>query len=349
MNRRFRFIFAALLAGVATVLTACSSSGSGGGGGAGSSAPAAGSSAPSGGGIDKAHVVVAWNSTPDEAYLPLLMAIDEMKSKGYSIEAKTLSGSDISFQSLATNRIQFTADSLPPGALSVSQGAPIKLVGARNANLVVWVADKQYQDCSKLSGKPVGIYSQTGGYTVLMKLYFAKHCPGVKPNYVTIPDSPVRAQAVATGRLAGTALGLPDALALQKKYPDKDFYVLPLKEDLPGVGDEYVYTNEQTISSHKAIVEALLTAQLNAIRDIYTDPSSLADLVKKYLPSAADSSVAEQFVQQHIWYANGGLSGPGLVNTLKAFDLPGAPDKLQDTGPLDEVLTKIGKSDATQY
>lgn len=340
MNRRATTALIATLATVSVALASCSSSKSGGGSGGGSG---------SAGGVDKSHVVVAWNSTPDESYLPLLMAIDDMKKQGFSIEAKTLSGSDISFQSLATNAIQFTADSLPPGALSVSQGAPIRIVDTRNANLVVWVADAAYEDCSTLGGKPVGIYSDTGGYTVLMKLYFDKHCPGVKPKYVTIPDSPVRAQAVATGRLAGTALGLPDAVALQKKYPDKHFYVLPLKEDLPGVGDEYVYTNQQTISAHPAIVQALLSAQLKAIRNIYQSSGTLDALVKQYLPSASDSSVAKQFVEQKIWYANGGLTGPGLANTLKAFDLPGDPSKLQDPAPLQAVMSKIGPSPATKF
>jgi ABC-type nitrate/sulfonate/bicarbonate transport system substrate-binding protein len=341
MGWRTRAQVKAALAGVgAFVLAACAS-------GSGSSSGEADGSAA--GSVDKSHVVVAWNSTPDEAYLPLLMAIGEMGKQGYSIEQKTLSGSDITFQSLGTNQIQFTADSLPPGALSVKQGAPIRVVGTRNANLVVWVADKDYSDCSKLNGKPVGIYSQTGGYTVLMNLYFAKHCPGIKPQYVTIPDSPVRAQAVATGHIFGTALGLPDALALQKKYPDKNFYTVPLQQDLPGVGDEYVYTNQQTLQGHPKIVQALLAAQLQAIRTIYQSPSGLDALVKQYLPAVTDASVAKQFVDQHIWYANGGLAGPGLANTLKAFDLPGSPEQLQDAGPLDKAVAETGKSSATQY
>lgn len=300
------------------------------------------------GGVDKTHVTIAWNSTPDESYLPLLAAIDTMKGKGFDIEAKTLSGSDVSFQSLAANQIQFTADSLPPGALSVDKGATVKIIGTRNANLVVWVARKAYQDCSKLDGKPVGIYSETGGYTVLMKLYFQANCPGVKPTYVTIPDSPLRAQAVATDRLAGTALSLPDAVVLQKQYGDQ-LFVAPLRKALPGVGDEYVYTNAQVLKDHPTIAQALLEAQLQTIRDVYADPSKVDALVKKYLPAAKDSSVAHQFITEHIWYASGGLGGPGLPNTLKAFDLPGSPDKLQDKGPLTSVLDRLGKSTATDY
>jgi ABC-type nitrate/sulfonate/bicarbonate transport system substrate-binding protein len=339
MNSRWSIrVSAAVLVGSMALLSACSDT-----------PPSEAGGGSTSGDVDTTPVVVAWNSTPDEAYLPLLMAVDDMKDQGYAIEARTLSGSDISFQSLATNDIQFTADSLPPGALSVSQGAPISIIGARNANLVVWVADKAYEDCSKLDGQPVGIYSETGGYTVLMRLYFQNKCPDVEPNYVTIPDSPVRAQAVATGQLAGTALGLPDALALQEQYPDKDFFVLPLSEELPGVGDEYVYTNQQTISEHQSIVEALLTAQLEAIREIYASPDTLDSLVEKYLPDAPDASVAHQFVDQHIWYANGGLDGPGLANTLESFDLPGDPSGLQDTTPMDAVLKSIGTSSETDY
>lgn len=337
--RRLRPAAAAAAALLLATVAACgdSSSDSGGGGAAGS-------------GIDTAPVVIAWNSTPDESYLPLLVAVDSMKKQGYRIEAKQLSGSDVSFQGLATNQIQFTADSLPPGALSGSKGAPVKAVGTRNANLVVWVARPQYADCAALSGKPVGIYSETGGYTVLMKLYFQKHCPDVKPQYIAIPDSPLRAQAVASGRIEGTALGLPDAVALQAKYAGQKLAVVPLREELPGVGDEYVYTNEQTLAQRRGIVTALLQAQLKAIRDIYANPASLDALVKQHLPNATDATVAKQFVETKIWYANGGLSGPGLPNTLKAFSLPGSPDDLQDQGPLKDALAALGgNSPATEY
>lgn len=299
--------------------------------------------------VDQTHVVIAWNSTPDVSYLPLLMAIDAMNEQGYDIEAQVMSGSDVSFQSLAANQIQFTADSLPPAALSVEQGAPIKAIGTRNANLVVWVADKEFSDCADLDGQDVGIYSETGGYTVLMRMYFDKECPGVQPQYVTIPDSPLRAQAVAEGQLKGTAIGLPDAVSLQEEYGDEGLFVVPLREQLPGVGDEYVYTNDQTLEEHPEIVQALLVAQLEAIRSIYDDPDSLEELVPKYIPDADDASVAKQFVEDQIWYANGGLDGPGLANTLEAFELPGDPDALQDKGPLAAVIAEIGKSSITEY
>ena len=305
--------------------------------------------APSTATIDKTPITVAWNGTPSQEYLPLLMALDDMKSEGYQVAETVLNGSDLTFQALSSNQIQFTADSLPPGALSVDKGAPIKIIGARNADLTAWVTLPEYQDCSKLAGKPVGIYSQTGGWTILMELYFQAKCPGVKPTYVTIPDSALRAQALAGGRIDGTALGLDDALTLDKQYPGK-FFIVYFGQDMPGIGDEYVYTNTQTISDHPSIVEALLADQLKAIRSLYADPSQVVALDTKYLPDINDPAVVgKRFLDNQLYYANGGLANPGLEATLKAFSLPGNRASLVDDGPMKNVLNAIGQSSATKY
>jgi ABC-type nitrate/sulfonate/bicarbonate transport system substrate-binding protein len=315
---------------------------------ANSSPTSSGSAAPAT--VDNAKTVFVFNSTPQEQDLPELMAIDAMKTQGYDISTKQLDGSVLPFQALASNQGQLTGASLPEGALAVQAGSDVKIVVARNQNQVVWVADNKYKDCSKLNGQKVGIYSETGGYTILMKLYFAKACPDVKPTYVTIPDSPVRAQAVATGKIAGTALGLPDAIALQQANPDGSFFVLPLSTEIPGVGDEYVYANGATLKDHPGIVQAFVTEQLKAIRQLYgDDDAALSDLVKKYLPDTKNTDVLKSMVTSKLWYANGGLEGPGLDATLKGFDLTQTPDQLQDKTAVEAALKDIGKSDLTQF
>jgi ABC-type nitrate/sulfonate/bicarbonate transport system substrate-binding protein len=297
--------------------------------------------------LDTAAVQVSWNSTPDLSYLPLLMAIDEMKTAGYNITSSQLTSSDLVFQSLAGNQVQFTADTLAIGALAASKGAPVKVIGTRNADLVTWVTLKENTDCTKLDGKPVGIYSQTSGYTLLMKLYFQAHCPNIQPVYVTIPDSPLRAKAIVSGQILGSALGLPDALTVDKANPGK-LAITYFGEDMPGLADDYVFTNADTIANHRSIVEALLTAQLKAIRSLYADPSQIPGLVSKYLKDAGDiSDVADQFIQRKLWYANGGLAGDGLQKTLDAFQISTTRDKVVDDGPMNDVLKPPGSSTAT--
>ena len=299
--------------------------------------------------IDATETVLVWNSTPDETNLPLLMALEAMGEEGYKISTQQLEGSNLPFQALAGDQAQFTAGSLPEGALSVQAGAPIRIISTRNANQVVWVAGNQFQNCADLGGQPVGIFSETGGYTVLMKLYFDKACPGVEPRYVTIPDSPLRAEAVANGELAGTTLGTADAVALADAHPNGEFFQLPLSDEIPGVGDEYVYANQQVLAEHPAIAQALVQHQLEAIRLLYTEPGQIKDIVARLLPDAAGPEVAEAMAKSKLWYANGGLAGPGMADTLAAFKLPGTPEDLVDMAPMDAALAEIGQSDQTEY
>jgi len=315
--------------------------------GDGASGPSSGAaSAP----VDTTKTVYLFTSTPQEQDLPELMAIDAMNAQGYDMSDKQLNGDVLPFQALESNQGQILGASLPSAALAVEAGSTIKIISARNQNQVVWVAGDKYKDCSKLDGQKVGIFSDTGGYTILMKLYFAKACPDVKPTYVTIPDSPVRAQAVATNKIGGTALGLSDAIALQQSNPDGTFFVLPLNEEIPGVGDEYIYANSQTLKDHPTIAAAFVAEQLKAIRQIYgDDDTALQALVTKYLPGVKNTDVLKSMVQSKVWYANGGLSGPGLDATLKGFSLTPAPDQLQDLTALDAALQNVGKSQLTQY
>ena len=104
------------------------------------------------------------------------------------------------------------------------------------------------------------------------------------------------------------------------------------------------------LKDHPTIAQAFVTEQLKAIRQLYgDDDTALGDLVKKYLPDVKNIDVLKSMVQSKLWYANGGLSGPGLQATLQGFSLTQTPDQLQDTTSLDAALQAVGKSDLTQY
>jgi hypothetical protein len=269
-----------------------------------------GTTTPVGAKIDTAKTVYVMNSTPDETNLPVLMAIDAMKAAGYDLSIKQLEGSNLPFQALSGNQAQLTGASLPEGALSVKAGAPVRIISTRNA----------------------------------------KACPDVKPRYVTIPDSPLRAQAVAENKLAGTTLGLSDAVALQDANPNGEFFLLPLSGEIPGVGDEYVYANQQTLKDHPTIVARFVEEQLKATRQLYSEtPDKLAGIVSKLLPDAKGPKVAQAMVDAKLWYANGGLAGPGMQDTLAGFELPGTPSDLTDLTAMTTALKSAGKSDATPY
>lgn len=355
--RRHALVAVGATAVALVVTVACSSSGgaNNGGGGGGPAATTGGGGGPAattggGGGapsIDTSSFKIAWNSPPDAAALPALMAISDLKKQGYNISVQTLNGADATFQALSTNQIQLTENNPTDGAFAVDKGAPVKVFIEMSGDEVAWVAAPGFEDCAKLSGKPVGIFAQVSGYTSLMKLYFSKHCADVKPNYVVIPDSGLRAQALGAGRIDGSALAITDAYNMQAKNPDKKFLISPINPEFPGIAANYLYTNDTTLKDHPSILTALSEAEIKAVRQIYANPGDFATLLKDNgLGQYAKS--AKTFIKDKIWSANGGDLLGGLKATYPVEDLPGDPAKMVDDTILKAALAKIGRSSATK-
>jgi hypothetical protein len=332
-----RFVAATVICGV--VFSACTSAATP----APTSAPATATATATP--VDTTAVTVGWNSPPDIGYLPLLMAIDSMNAKGYKVATVTLAG-DLTSQGLIQNSVQIAnIGGLPVGAAAIAKGAPIKVIATRVANEAVWVSLTEYSNCATLTGKPVGLFAEVSSFTSQMNAYFDLNCKGVKPNYLTIPDSALRAQSMAAGGIVATVLGLADAVALDTKSPGK-YKLVPMGTALGGVSDGILWSNDATLASHPSIITALITEQLLAIRSFYKDPSQVTAMAAKFNVS---SPIANQYVEKKLWYANGGLGSTGIEQTLALFNLPGTRQTIVNAGPMNEALKAIGKSDATQY
>lgn len=327
---------------LSTTLLAAACGGSGGSGG-----NAAGGSGDSG---KSTPLVIAWNSTPDVSYEPLLAAIDTLKKQGYNISAQTLSGADVVAQALATNRADMTYNNVTGVANAVAKGVPIKIVSDGSANDVAWVVKSGYEDCNKLNGQPVGIFgpAASSGYTKQMLAYFKQKCPDVQPNYVTIPDSSLRAQALAHGQIVGTMLVRSDAESLQKKLdPNGKYTVSLMKKTFPGLSDNYIFATESAIKGKSAAITAFIKAELDAVKKFYSDPNALQSAIKTDLGDKAyDPESAQSSVQTKLWYADGDLDQAGkngLDQTLQLFGLPGSSAQLIDRSLLDKALKGTGK------
>jgi ABC-type nitrate/sulfonate/bicarbonate transport system substrate-binding protein len=302
-------------------------------------------------GAEAEPVVIAWNSTPDVTYLPLLMAVEAMKEEGYNLKAETLSGADVVAQALATDRADLTYNNVTGLANAVEQGVPIRIISSGSANDAVWMTAEGYEDCSSLTGEPVGIFgpAASSGYTKQMNLYFSKHCPDVKPRLVTIPDSALRAQALANGEIVATTLVQSDAAnVVEKLDPSGKYSITPFRDEFTGLADNYIFASQNAIENKSEIVTAFLKAELEAVRQIYENPSSYAELLEEYLPSK-DYSIesAKVKLESKSWYPDGDLNSAGmegLDETLQVFELPGTADALVDRTILDRALEEIDGS-----
>jgi NitT/TauT family transport system substrate-binding protein len=316
-----------------------------------------GNSAPAASGGDQsksAPFVLGYASTPSISDLPVFMAIDAMKQDGYKASAKEVASFDILFGSLSTNQIQLAGGDPILAARAAARGN-IKAVVARANNLWAIVGLKQYADCGSWNGKPFGIFSRGAITYIYGKSYVEQTCPSAKPREVIIPDSALRAKALLAGQIVATTLdstSAPQLLATE----DKVQLISNLGQTLP-YGRETIQTNTTVLGKRSDALEAFITAELKAIRQIYEHPDQVVDLARQHLPAQLGDqpqAVADYTLKAKGWCANGGLGDDNIATTLQAgqryglLDAASAdPARLLDDAPLKAVLGRVGQSQAT--
>lgn len=324
------------------------------------SAPAAAkpaaSPAAAAGPVDTTPFRLGNNSTPDQSYLPTYMALDAMKKAGYNVQDTVTFRSDtLALQALASNETQIMTGAIPAATNAVSQNLPIKVISARTNNTWSLVATKDITDCNQLNGKSVGIFSDAGVSTAFLKIYLQTNCPNAKPNYLIIADSPLRRQALEAGQLVATPLEPGDSSDIVLKSPDKFRVLANFSETNPDIGRDVITTNATMLRDHPTVVRAFIKAQLEAIRQLYADPSSIARLDAQYLQlGEAAPRIGKFFLDNKVYCANGGLADPNIAHTLDVFGnqyklVPTtvSVDQLVDQTQMNSVLAEIGRSPAT--
>ncbi|MBO0826388.1 MAG: ABC transporter substrate-binding protein [Streptosporangiales bacterium] len=316
--------------------------------------PACGGSGASG--DSKVSITMGNDSTPDEAYLPLTMAMKKL-AKTYDVKKDIqFSGTDLALQALSQNKIQFMSVPVPQAASALGKLPGIRVVGTRSNNQWTFLAKSAINNCKQLDGKNVGLFSTKGVSTAYVDLYFNEQCPGVKPHTIITADSTLRRQSLVAGRLDATPLQATDAVQVLAKDSSKFHELTSFATELPDVGRDVVLTNQAMLKQHPDVVQAFLTAQLQAIRGLYANPQSAETQTKALLGNAIPANVkevADYFISHKLFCANGGLDDANIADSLKTFGKAGfnptdvSTSKLVDKTAMNKVLAKIGKSKAT--
>ncbi len=303
---------------------------------------------------DATKTIYGYTSSPSMDSLPYLVAIKNMVAAGYDISTQQLASNDLGLAALATNQIQMWGTGPVEWSRVVGQ-APIKLITARANNGWQLISTADITECSQLDGKKVGLFNLTGISTAYPMAYFEQNCPDMKPEIVLIPDSGLRAQAMAADELVATPLQADDAVKLLNQYPGKFKVLANFSEDLAEIGRDYVGTNSTMLDEHAPILREFIKQHLLTIRSFYEDPAVAVAAAKEHLEVGDDAElVTNFFIDQKLWCANGGLEDSNLASTLTYFGefgliTPGlSAANFLAPGPLTDVLAEIDRSDATE-
>src|SRR5689334_14553804 len=271
---------------------------------------------PATAGAQQKIVIGIPTSPPNIVHMPTIVAkeLGLYKKAGLDVEIVSLGDGTKVYRALLAGNIEF---GLTPGAPTIigrSNGAAVKALSANlpkfEASMVVRADIKALPD---LKGKRIGIQEPGGFADILSRsvLRAAKIDPK-DVNFVTIASEDV--PALVAGQVDTAILHVEQEMLAKSKVPDLHA-IGRMWELQPKTLYTFLSANEKTIKDKPDVVQAVVSANIEATRIMYTDKAKIIPILVKQTgyPEKILSDSFDFMVKECIWDANSGLS-PERVN-----------------------------------
>ncbi|HEU4661752.1 MAG TPA: ABC transporter substrate-binding protein [Pseudolabrys sp.] len=293
-------------------------------------------------------------SPPNIVHMPPIVAADLglYKKAGLDVEIVSLGDGTKVYRALLAGNIDF---GLTPGAPTIigrSHGAKIK---ALTANLPKYEASMVVRDNIKtladLKGKRIGIQEPGGFADILSRsvLRAAKINPK-DVSFVTIASEDV--PALVANQVDTAILHVEQEMFAKSKVPSLHA-VARMWELQPKTLYTFLSATEQTIKDKPKIVQAVVEANLEATRIMYSDRAKIIPILVKRTgyPEKVLADSFDFLVKECIWDANSGLSPERInftanlmakVGNIKQGEIPKYEDVV-DTSFAKKAIEKLGQ------
>jgi ABC-type nitrate/sulfonate/bicarbonate transport system substrate-binding protein len=255
-------------------------------------------------------------SPPNIVHMPVIVAkeLGLYKKAGLDVDIVSLGDGVKVYRALLAGNIDL---GLTPGAPTIigrANGALVKALSANlpkfEASMVVGASIKTMED---LKGKRIGI-QEPGGFADLLSrsvLRAAKIDPK-DVNFVSIASEDV--PALVANQVDTAILHVEQEMFAKSKVPDLHA-IGRMWELQPKTLYTFLSATEKTIAADPAMVQAVVTANIEATRIMYTEKAKIMPILVKQTgyPEKVLSDSFDFMVKECIWDANSGLS-PERVN-----------------------------------
>ena len=272
---------------------------------------------PGAAGAQVNKLVVGLPTTPPNVVqMPVIVAreLGLYKKGGVDVETVQLEDGVKVFRAMLAGNIDV---GMSPGAVTiigVSNAAPVKVIVANSNKFEAsMIVRDNVKDMADLKGKRIGI-QQPGGFADLLSrsvLRAAKVDPK-DVNFVTIASEDV--PALVADQVDTAILHVEQEMLAKSKVP-----TLHAVARMWDVQPKTLYTvaavTEKTIKDKPAALQAFVTANIEAVRTMYSDKAKVMPILVKFTgyPEKIISDTYDFMVKNCIWDANTGL-GPERYN-----------------------------------
>src|ERR671918_2236088 len=293
----------------------------------------------------------AYPSSADVGDVPSLLAWEQLKAQGIEVTPKFFPKTDLAVQAVVAGEAEIGSAAGIAVVKAVESGMNLRIIGEQVRNEWQLVTPVSLKDPKQLDGKRVGYHAPITVTEALVK-WMANHYK-ISPNWMIIPGSDVRAEALMRGQLDATPAEIGDVLNILQAKPGQFHVLISYAKIFPQLIGSMYFARADYVQKNSATVESVLEAILKAHRSAEESPTLIKENALRLLPEtkpALIDATAATYKELRIWDINGGADRERGEASIKFFEeagllKQGAVNFQQafDTGPLDRALKKIGR------
>ena len=293
----------------------------------------------------------AYPSSADMGDIPSLLAWEQLKKQGIEVIPTFFPKTDLAVHAVVAGEAEMGSAAGIAVVKAVESGMNLRIVGEQVRNEWQLVTPVALKDPKQLDGKRVGYHAPITVTEALVK-WMANHYK-ITPNWMIIPGSDVRAEALMRGQLDATPAEIGDVLNILNAKPGQFHVLISYAKTFPQLIGSMFFARADYVQKNTALVESVLEAILKAHRSAEENPGLIKENALRLLPEtkpALIDATAATYKELRIWDINGGADKERGEASIKFFEEAGLLKKgavsfqqAFDTGPMDAVLKKIGR------
>lgn len=296
--------------------------------------------------------------TPPSAYmLPFYVAKDLgwYAKWGLAVEEVTVQGDPNALRLLIAGDVDLTC--IGPSTImeAVVKGANIKMISSWQpiTDYQIVIRNDKGSAIKDMVGKAIGITSLGSMTQHIPQMVMRKHgLDASKNEFVPIGGMSARAQAVIAGKVDASMVDTFFAAAAERQGGVKT--IASIATEFPGLGYVNVATDVAKLANPKTrkALEILVRGGIEGSRFVQKEPAQAIEVMKKRMPAADASLIAEiipKLNAQKVWGVNGGIERETVEFTAKTYNelavLPSKPtyEQLVEPSLVEAVLKEIGR------
>ncbi|HKY07135.1 MAG TPA: ABC transporter substrate-binding protein, partial [Candidatus Binatia bacterium] len=200
----------------------------------------------------------AYPSSADMGDIPSLLAWEQLKKQGIEVVPTFFPKTDLAVQAVVAGEADIGSAAGIAVIKAVESGMNLRIIGEQVRNEWQLVTPVSLKEPKQLDGKRIGYHAPITVTEALVK-WMAQHYK-ITPNWMIVPGSEVRAEALMRGQLDATPAEIGDVLNILTAKPGQFHVMISYAKTFPQLIGSMYFARADYVQKNGPVVESVLEA-----------------------------------------------------------------------------------------